>query len=580
MKTTLLGLALAGLSLSLHAADNKVLLIGIDGLQYEKLAGVDTPAFDRLNITKAYTGGIAGTSTEQLTKSGPGWATILTGMWVDRHQVTNNDSGLANSDVKSVYRYIAEANPQADISSFSTWAPIHTQFFSNDLELMTRYTSGGTDDSNLQQTLTTLSSQDPDFIFLHLDEPDEVGHSQCFGSAYNASIKAADQRLGQLLDAVEQREQQGEDWLVLVTTDHGRTPVTGCGHGNQTSQEKTIFIATNQSLNTEFSQVTQNPVNTDFGGLYGYAAQTAITPTIVRFLAADTGTQTDFASTPMVGEPGVRKLMYYNGAFSWVNGSSAEVEVYRNNTLVDTLNNGETQWQDPAAPQGINHYRFMQNDVSVSYQISQLDLTAAHQWHNAKSYFFGQSGRYWRYDTVLDKTDSGYPTPVTDYNWPGLADYKQLIDAAFYKDANTVYYFLSDGRYLSYDVQADRVRDGYPKAVSDNDWPGLAPYADRIQAALKWQGERVYFFLRDGTYLRYNLSENRVDSGYPKPVNDSTWPGLGAYAGKITAALKWNDARAYFFVEGNQYLRYSISADQVDAGYPKPINSSTWPGLQ
>lgn len=46
-------------------ADNKVLLIGVDGVQYEKLSTVNTPNFDRLHIQKAWTGGITGDITEQ-----------------------------------------------------------------------------------------------------------------------------------------------------------------------------------------------------------------------------------------------------------------------------------------------------------------------------------------------------------------------------------------------------------------------------------------------------------------------------------------------------------------------------------
>ena len=36
-------------------------------------------------------------------------------------------------------------------------------------------------------------------------------------------------------------------------------------------------------------------------------------------------------------------------------------------------------------------------------------------------------------------------------------------------------------------------------------------------------------------------------------------------------------ARAYFF-SGDQYVRYDVAADAVDAGYPKPI-AVNWPGL-
>ena len=67
--TTLCG---AMLSQQAQALDKKVLLVGIDGVQFERLEALNTPAFDRLKVNKAYTGGIAGSPSEQSTKSGPG----------------------------------------------------------------------------------------------------------------------------------------------------------------------------------------------------------------------------------------------------------------------------------------------------------------------------------------------------------------------------------------------------------------------------------------------------------------------------------------------------------------------------
>ncbi|PCK31376.1 alkaline phosphatase family protein [Pseudoalteromonas piscicida] len=582
MKLPVLSSALFALlfTTSADALENKVLLIGIDGLQYEKIGSNHTPNFDRLFLTKAYTGGISATQTQQRTKSGPGWATILTGVWVNKHQVPSNDSGLANKAYPSLFRYIAEHDDSADISSFSTWGPIHTQFFRNDLSLIDRRSEGGSDDDNLNKALTTLNTGSPDFVFLHLDEPDAVGHSLCFGSAYNRAVEDADKRLGKLLDAVETREQNGENWLVMVTTDHGRTPIVGCHHGEQTEPEKTIFIASNKVLNKEFSSKAVNPANTDFSGLYGYPAQTAIVPTILSYMGIDTAVQSGFESTPLYGDLGIRKLNYANKLFTWINDANVQTRVYRNNHLVETLPAGVSQWQDPQPASGINNYSFEQQGVYVGYRVTELNLTAAHQWHNSKSYFFSEDARYWRYDTVLDKTDDGYPLSVNNSNWPGLEQYAAQIQASFYKDSDTVYYFLSTGQYLSYDVQSDRVRAGYPKTIDNNTWPGLAAYANKITATLRWTSDKVYFFLNNGQYLRYDLAEDRVDSGYPRAVNDNTWPGMGAYASKISAALKWNGTRAYFFLDDGRYLRYSITLDKVDAGYPKAIDNGTWPGLQ
>ncbi|CAF4882202.1 unnamed protein product [Rotaria sp. Silwood1] len=44
-----------------------------------------------------------------------------------------------------------------------------------------------------------------------------------------------------------------EDWLIIITTDHGRDPITGKEHDDQTHRERTTWIITNsQEMNTYF----------------------------------------------------------------------------------------------------------------------------------------------------------------------------------------------------------------------------------------------------------------------------------------------------------------------------------------
>lgn len=582
MKLTKSALAVAALlaSTQAYSVENKVLLVGIDGVQYERLQALNTPAFDRLHVRKAYTGGIAGTASEQGTKSGPGWATILTGVWANKHKVDSNGSGLADSAFPSVYRRIKQQYPNADIHSYSTWSPIHSQFFSNDLSLLNGKNAGGSDTTNLNHALGALKNNNPDFVFLHLDEPDVVGHSKCFGNDYDSSIQLADSRLGQLLDEVERREAGGENWLVMVTTDHGRTPGSGCHHGNQTREEKTIFIASNKVLNAEHTQVVPNLPDSSFDNIYGNPSQAAITPTILKFMGINVTVSDKFDSIPLLGDLGVRKVQRNNNQFSWYSSDNGNVTIYRNGTQVDQVVAGLQSWQD-SAPEvtGSVDYVFDLNNAPVGYRDSFVKINAVHGWSLSKSYFFRNDNKYVRYDTVLDKADSGYPSYVSNGNWPGLEPYRDDIVAAFKANGSTVYYFLDDGRYLSYDVGSDKVRSGYPKEINDSTWPGLGAYKSKIKSTLRWTGDRVYFFLDDGQYLRYDLGNDSVDSGYPKPVNNSTWPGLGAYATQLRAAMKWSDSRAYFFLDNNQYIRYSIASDSADSGYPKATNNSSWPGL-
>jgi hypothetical protein len=558
----------------------KALLVGIDGAKYERIQALNTPNFDRLAINRAYTGGIAGESSQQATYSGPGWGTILTGNWAHKHQVTSNSSGLANPAYPSIFKRLKQANSNLKIASIVNWSPINTQFFTNDVALINTVKSG-LSDANVVSEAIAFMNGGGDFTFVHLDGPDHAGHSYGFGSSYDASILTADQQLGQLLNAVDQLTQTtGDDWLVLVTTDHGRES-SGFNHGSQTYSEKSIFIASNKALNQEFSQPVTALANTSFNNLYGYAAQTSITPTLLRHLGVEPQANWLLDGLPLIGSLGVRKVMKgTNKSLAWYSDTNGTVDIFRNGTYIESQLASALGWDDVGAPQGTPDYTLVLNNTPVSYRgaLSNVVITAALNWSSSRAYFFRSDNRYVRYNKTADQSDAGYPIDITNTNWSGVGNYKQLITASFNAENGKSYFFLSDGNYIQYDNATDKADTGYPKSTSAG-WPGLASQAQNIRATLRWTGNKVYFFFANGTYSRFDLVNNSVDSGYPKPINNSSWPGLGDYAMEITEAIKWSNTRAYFFLSGQRYVRYSITNDSADAGYPTSIDNSSWPGL-
>ncbi|MBP7341244.1 MAG: hemopexin repeat-containing protein [Smithellaceae bacterium] len=137
-------------------------------------------------------------------------------------------------------------------------------------------------------------------------------------------------------------------------------------------------------------------------------------------------------------------------------------------------------------------------------------------------------------------------------------------------------YFFRGNQYVRYDIAADRVDPGYPKPMNDRTWPGMT-WADGIDAAVNWGNGKAYFF-RGGQYLRYDIAADGVDPGYPKPINDRTWPGM-TWTGGIDDVVLWSGKKAVFF-KGDQFIQYDIIADRADPGYPKIIDAQIWPGLQ
>ncbi len=209
----------------------------------------------------------------------------------------------------------------------------------------------------------------------------------------------------------------------------------------------------------------------------------------------------------------------------------------------------------------------------------QRTVMAAIHWPGNKVQFFLNDGNYVRYDVKADRADNGYPQRVTDETWPGLGAHVYNIVAACDGPNGKAYFFLADGRYLRYDIAADRVDPGYPVKITDRNWPGLGRYGDFIIGALNWPGNKIQFFLSNGQYIRYDLDRDRADDGYPREISKSSWPGLMLYREDLTGVINWGNGKAYLFLQTGQYLRYDIAADRVDDGYPKPFDRANWPGL-
>jgi matrix metalloproteinase-14 (membrane-inserted) len=208
--------------------------------------------------------------------------------------------------------------------------------------------------------------------------------------------------------------------------------------------------------------------------------------------------------------------------------------------------------------------------VAESVQNNNLSVV---NWGNGKAFFF-KGNQYIRFDIAADKADAGYPKPIKDH-WSGLEAFADGIDAAV-NWRNGKAFFFKGNQYICFDIAASKADAGYPRLIKDH-WSGLEAFADGIDAAVNLGNGKAFFF-KGNQYIRFNIAAEKADAGYPKPINNSNWPGLEAFADGIDAAVSWRNGKAFFF-KGNQYIRFNIAADKADAGYPKPINNSNWPGL-
>ena len=228
----------------------KVLLIGIDGVRPDVLAEVSTPNIDALAATGWYTDQ-ARTTTPSV--SGPSWSSMLTGVWPEKHGVTNNS--FAGRDYDTWPGFLTRAERERpELSTFAAldWLPLAELPEGGPVvsaAIDTRVAVDGydlgwaeADGEVASQAVLHLGEADPDAMFVYLGNPDETSHRHgSIGVEYRDAIALADRHVGMLIDAVRARPGlAGEDWLVLISTDHGRRE--DGGHGGDSPEEMTIFI--------------------------------------------------------------------------------------------------------------------------------------------------------------------------------------------------------------------------------------------------------------------------------------------------------------------------------------------------
>lgn len=227
----------------------KVLLIGIDGVRPDVLAEVGTPNLDALIAEGAYSDRAR---TGRPTVSGPGWSSMLTGVWPEKHGVTSNDfTGNNYQRYPDFLTRIESVRPDLRTVVVADWPPLVGEDSGGPLigdapdvkHAPDGYEIGWDEADSLSTELAVreLRTGDPDALFVYLGAPDETSHQHgSIGAEYRAAIADADRRVGILLAAMRDRPGYGdEDWLILVSTDHGRRP--DGGHGGDSEAESTIF---------------------------------------------------------------------------------------------------------------------------------------------------------------------------------------------------------------------------------------------------------------------------------------------------------------------------------------------------
>ena len=240
-----------------QTARPKVLLIGIDGVRVDILSEARTPTIDSLKAAGFFSDGAR---TRGRTMSGPGWSSMLTGVWTAKHRVNGND--LGGNDYATWPDFLTRMerlHPDLDTFAVIDWPPLGTTASGGPLlsdEIDVRQTFDGeregyryADSASVERAAAHLSSAEVDAAFVYLGEVDVLGHATSSRSLeYREAIERADAHVARLVAAIRSRPDWGaEDWLILLSTDHGRNDAGGHG-GNSPSETTVFYLASGRSV--------------------------------------------------------------------------------------------------------------------------------------------------------------------------------------------------------------------------------------------------------------------------------------------------------------------------------------------
>jgi hypothetical protein len=226
-------------NMALASQKRKVLIIGIDGVRSDALQTANTPNIDALIASGFYT---YDSWHCGITVSGPSWSTIFTGVWFPKHGVTDNSYAGSHFDAYPYYaKRVKEIKPSLYATQVVDWAPMSTKVTNDGYDVKVVRTENDCA-AVAAAAQTQLLNPNLDAFTLYFAKVDNIGHSSGFSPAnpaYMAAIHEVDSFIGRVMTTLKSRPTYtSEDWLVLITTDHGGN---GTSHGGNADVERHIW---------------------------------------------------------------------------------------------------------------------------------------------------------------------------------------------------------------------------------------------------------------------------------------------------------------------------------------------------
>jgi hypothetical protein len=307
---------LACLQVAAQKGAKKAVFIIVDGIPADVVEKVKTPHLDAIaatgNYLRAFVGGEKDGYSQTPTISAVSYNSLLTGTWVNKHNVWGNDIKAPNYNYWTIFRLYKEQYPKGKTAVFSSWTDNRTKLIGEGLpesgrlqvdfrfdgyELDTikfphdkeRVFMNRIDDTVAAHAANTIRTGAPDLSWVYLEYTDDMGHMHGDRPQFYSAVEKMDNQVGRIWSAIQERQKQfGEDWLIVITTDHGRDEETGKHHGGHSPRQRTTWMVTNQKKLNVYARYSQPGIVDIF-------------PTIARFMKVSIEKEREIDGVPLTG---------------------------------------------------------------------------------------------------------------------------------------------------------------------------------------------------------------------------------------------------------------------------------------